>query len=431
MVVVIVFHGFIYQAKLTPDGLKVVGWAPPAWVFALTWVLMAIPMFFICGGFANALAIHKVRTRGLGLAHYFANRGRRLTGGLMLYIVCFTVVASLLAWVYDAASAVQFSLWVMRLLWFLTVYLAVIMLAPMMVFLHDRFGIWVMVVLMGLIAVVDRWALVGNPLGQLNMLLVWALCHQFGIAYQRGWFRHGPIWQTWIATVCGAAGVVVLIFGLGYPSSAVVFANMPVANHLPPTLAMAFLGLFQAGMLGLVERSQVLQTVPKRVASAVSYVNALVMTIYLWHVPCLVIGGGVLLGISLLYAPASGLLLSSPMVVAAGMVLVVLLCPLIVRLEVKLIPPLGSHPDRILAVVGMVLLLAGTQVARAVGLVLHPSSLGGLWVLGLVLLGCQVLAWGADPARLPSRQRLARQPDSPEMDAETQTRSEQEPQVRP
>ena len=82
-------------------------------------------------------------------------------------------------------------------------------------------------------------------------------CHQLGIGYQRGWFREGSARRTWALLLAAAGAIAVLIAFFGYPASAVGFANAPRANHLPPTLAMALLGVAQVAALGLVERSRV------------------------------------------------------------------------------------------------------------------------------------------------------------------------------
>ena len=60
---------------------------------------MSMPLFFACGGLANALIVDKMRRRGTGFSHYLANRGRRLTGGLTLFEMVVAVIATVAAWV--------------------------------------------------------------------------------------------------------------------------------------------------------------------------------------------------------------------------------------------------------------------------------------------------------------------------------------------
>lgn len=419
--IVVVFHGFIYQARMTPGGLEVVSWSPPRFVFWLSWLLMAMPMFFVCGGFANALIVDKMHQRGTGFAHYLANRGRRLTGGLVIFITFFAVVATIVAWTWNLPLAVQLSSSLMHLLWFISVYLVIVLFAPFLVRLHDRFGGWVMVVLVVGIVLVDR-AIIGQgnmDVGQINMFLVWPLCHQLGIAYQRGWFRTGPLWRTWLALVAGAAGIVVLITHFGYPESAVGFGNMPVANHIPPTLAMALLGVSQAALLGLVERSGVLARLPERTEQRLARVNALMMTVYLWHVPCLVIGGGILIGLSMLVPALSSFFLAQPVVVAVGFLLVAVICPLVGLAEYKLIPQLGVRQDRDLALLAFCLTIVGCMLVWHFGTVFHPATFSSSIGVLAVWLGAFTMAEASRPIGVAKDgdDRLKPAPDKHELPA--------------
>lgn len=394
MLIVVLFHGFIYKASIGPDGaVSIENWAPPTWVFALSWPLMAMPAFFVCGGFANALIIDKMRARGTGFAHYLANRGRRLTGGLALFVTFFAAVATLVDVLGGFGAAVQLSSHFMRLLWFISVYLVIVALAPLMVDLHDRFGAWVVVVMLVLVLLVDR-AVFGHGLsdvGQINMFLVWPLCHQLGIGYQRGWFRSGPVARTWLILAAGVLGIVALIFYFGYPPSAVGFANAPVANHLPPTLAMALLGVVQAAAIGLVERWGIFARLSAPAEARLARLNSLMMTVYLWHIPCLLIGGIGLLLLADALPRLAGLLLLQGTVVAAGVLVMLLVVPAIGWVEYKLIPPLGERQDRNLALVSFCLTIVGTMLVWHYGTVIDPrtpfSSLGvlaiwlGAWLM--------------------------------------------------
>lgn len=372
--VVVVFHGFIYQASLTPEGsLRAEMWAPPIWVWGLSWLLMSMPAFFACGGFANALIVDKMVLRGTGFSHYLANRGRRLTGGLTLFVTFFAVIATAIAWAGYPDVAAELSRTLMFLLWFISVYLVIVLVAPFMVRLHDRFGAWVVVAMLLAIVVVDRFHLGfgRHDIGQLNMFLVWPLCHQVGIGYQRGWFRRGRVWGAWTVLFGSAAAIGALIAWFGYPASAVGFANAPSANHLPPTLAMALLGVAQVAAMGLVERSRIFARPGERAQAVLSRISALMMTVYLWHVPCLLVGGGGLLLLARMVPDAAPVLLSQPVVLLVGIVIIVTLVPLIGLLEYRLIPALGTTQDRYLALLSFMLMIAGSMLVWHHGTALH------------------------------------------------------------
>lgn len=104
-----------------------------------------------------------------------------------------------------------------------------------------------------------------NEVRYLNLLTVWPLCHQLGIAYHRGWFRQGPAWVPWLVLAGSAATIPVLIFGFGYPGSSIGLGDIPIANVLPPTVAMIVLGCGQTALLGLLQRAGVAATLPPRV----------------------------------------------------------------------------------------------------------------------------------------------------------------------
>lgn len=391
MAVVVLFHGLIYQVSLTPDGsVDAVMWAPPTWVWGLSWLLMSMPAFFACGGFANALIVDKMHARGTGYPHYLANRGRRLTGGLTLFVTFFAVIATVVAAIGYGDMAADLSRSLMFLLWFISVYLVIVAFAPLAVRLHDRFGVWVIVAMLAGIAIVDR-AYLGygrHDIAQINMFLVWPLAHQMGIGYQRGWFRTGPRWLAWAVLLGAAGGIGVLIAWFGYPASAVGFANAPRANHLPPTLAMALLGIAQVAGMGLIERSRVFEHPTPRVERRLARLNALMMTVYLWHVPIILIGGGVLLILARAVPGGAPILFSPPAVLLAGVGLLVTIVPLIGLVEFRLIPELGDTQDRDLALLSFVLMIAGSM------LVWHHGTVIG-WAYPLSTLGVTAIWAGA------------------------------------
>lgn len=388
VLVVVVYHTLVYRVTMIDGRPHLEAWAAPSWLYPLTWVLMIMPLFFVAGGFAHTLTLNRLRAQGgAPIGHWLAGRGRRLVGPLMVFVtfcaVLFTVVTRA-GW----PAAAEVSRLLMQLLWFITVYLIVVAIAPAMVRLHDQFGAAVMVALALAAAGVDTWSLaVGNDqLRNLNMLLVWPLVHQFGIAYQRGWWRRGPAWAAWASIAAGITGVVVLIFVFGYPSTAVGFADLPIANLQPPTVAMAFLALAQCGVLGLIERSGVLTHLSERVQRVIGVLNVVAMSVYLWHIPCLVASGTVLLLVTLA-VPGLAVVLLSPAVLAPATVATVFaVIPLLGRLELWAIPPMGEFQHSVFAVITYVLLAAGTFLVWQNGTVVdlaHPlSSLGvvAIWV---------------------------------------------------
>lgn len=406
MLVVVVFHTLLYRIVLTDAGPTLVPWAAPTWLYPWTWVFMIMPLFFVSGGFAHALTIDRMRREGTSRAHYLASRGRRLVGPLVVFVSFWAVVASLAAWAGWLAEASELTRLLMQLLWFITVYLGIMVAAPTAVRLHDRYGAWPMVVLALLAAGVDAWSFASGrwELRNLNMALVWPLVHQFGIAYQRGWWRRGPVRVAWASLAVGALSVAAMVFILGYPPTSVGFADLPIANIQPPTLAMAALALAQCGILGLVERSGALATLPPRVERVLGILNVVMVSVYLWHIPCIALAGGGLALVSQAWPAAAPVLLSPAVLALASLAVVAGAIPLLGQLELRLIPPLGPRQDLTLSVLAMAVLGFGTLLVWQTGSVVHwerPASTLGVVT---VLLGAWLMTRAADASQAAVRE---------------------------
>ncbi|WP_241656345.1 acyltransferase family protein [Propioniciclava sinopodophylli] len=405
VLVVVVFHTLLYRIELTDAGPTLVPWAAPTWLYPLTWVLMIMPLFFVAGGFAHTLTIDRMRREGDSPAQYLASRGRRFVGPLVVFVSFCAVLFSLAAWAGPLDAASELSRLLMQLLWFVTVYLGIVVVAPRAVRLHDRFGVWPMLVLAVLAAAVDAWSFATGrwELRNLNMALVWPLVHQFGIAYQRGWWRRGPVWTAWASVVAGAALVGLLVFGFGYPPTSVGFADLPIANIQPPTLAMAALALAQCGVLALVERSGLLRSVPERAAESLGVLNAVMVSVYLWHIPCIALAGGVLTLVAIMVPAAAPLLLSPAVLAPASLVAVGLIVPALGRLELRLIPPMGPRQDLTLAVLAFGVLGFGTLLVWQTGTVVHWDRPGSTLGVVMVLVGAWLMVRAADASQAAVR----------------------------
>ncbi len=388
VLVVVIFHSVLYELHLTQGRLDIVPWAPGVGWWLASWVFMIIPVFFIAGGFAHAVLVTRLPATRAGYTLYLATRGHRLVGPLVLWTGVATLVGTLAAWVVDAPRAIDLSRQFAQLLWFVAVYLVIVAAAPWLVRAQRRHGARVLVPLVLAMVLVDVWSFrVGQPqLRNLNMLTVWPLCHQLGVGYHDGWFRDGPRWRPWAASCGGAAIIALLVFLFGYPPPAVGFADIPIANVQPPTTAMALLGLAQAGTLGLAQRAGVLARVPAAAQRGLSVAGALLMTVYLWHIPCLGIAGALLVGLAWTVPGVAGLALAQPIVAVATLMVVAMVVPWIGRLEYRLIPPPSPSPRLGATVTAFAVVALGTILVWLNGTVLHPAdpwSAIGLAVLGL------------------------------------------------
>lgn len=387
VLIVVFFHGLLYEVRWVNSAPAIIPWAAPTWLYPVTWPAMIIPIFFMAGGFGHTITIDRMHREQAGYGAYLASRGRRLVGPTVLFVTLCAVVASAMAWTGHVAEAADLSRALMQLLWFLTVYLVLVALAPLMVRLHDRVGWPVMAALFVAAAGVDAWSFQVNNyhIRNINLLLVWLLVHQFGIAYQRGWFRQGRRVWSLTAVVVGITGIGVCIGLLGYPPTSVGFADLPIANVQPPTIAMVFLALAQAGLMAIVERSTVLSQLGPRTQRVVAFINALMMSVYLWHIPCIAIAALALLAVTALLPSLTWLLLSQLVVAALSLLVVMAVVPLVARIELALIPPLRDDPALGTAITAFFVLVTSTAMVWLNGTVIHPtqpwSSLGvmGVW----------------------------------------------------
>jgi len=388
MAIVVTFHSLLYV--LVP-GPGFVPWAPGPVLWALSWALTIMPVFFVAGGFANAVVVDKWRTRRY--ADYLAARGGRLVGPIALFIGVFTLVSTAVAWAGFLPQALELSPRFAQLLWFLVVYLCLLAAAPLLVWAHDRFGGWAMLPFIAAAIVVD---VVAHTSGQwdihwLNLAFVWPLAHQWGVAYQRGWFR---TWRVrWLAAgVVGSAAVIaVLVFGLGYPPAAVAWWDVRIANLQPPTVAVLVMGFGQTCVLGVLDRLGVGATLGPRAARVVGVANALLLTAYFWHIPLIVAAGGVLAGIAWLFPDATAVAFNQLVWAGLTWVFVVLAIPRIARLEQRITGTSGrSTNTSSWSSVALAVLALGIFGQWQYGAVLHPAAPGACAATVLVVAG---LVW--------------------------------------
>ena len=168
-------------------------------LWILTWVLQVMPVFFV-GGYAHMQLWSKLGGSGVS---FVVGRMRRLLVPSLTLLAVWVAIATVAEGVFHAYWFGRAALLIVSPLWFIAVYLALVLLAPLAIRLHQRFGPLVVVVLAGLAALVDvlrfgqhvAWAAL------INLLVVWALCHQLGSSTAR--------WSTatgsWRGALCEAA----------------------------------------------------------------------------------------------------------------------------------------------------------------------------------------------------------------------------------
>ncbi|MCO1613101.1 acyltransferase [Micromonospora sp. CPM1] len=322
------------------------------WAWPLTWVAQVMPVFFLVGGYANAASLAARRRRGGSAAGWLVDRSARLvrpTTVLLLVLAAGAGIATLRG--ADPAQ-VRTVVWFATIpLWFLVAYVAVVALTPPMYALHRRFGLAVPVALVVLVALGDLGRLLGPAaLADGNYLFGWLAVHQLGFAWYdaaraatrrtgadaaeaaeagatpdaaragatasttagagpRGLFRRGlPLSGRAGALLLGGGLVaLVLLTAVGpYPVAMLHIPGERLDNAAPPSLALMAAAATQLGLILLLRHPAGRRLRRSGPWQAVLAVNAVVLTLFLWHLTAAVLLVGLLDALGVLPTPPAG-----------------------------------------------------------------------------------------------------------------------------
>lgn len=294
VVFVVIVHVAFAGVRLGDGGAiaveKTVTLAP--WFTASTWVAQVMPLFFVVGGYATAVALRSARARGESDAAYVRGRLLRLARPALPVFIAFAaglLVATALP--IDQSLARGVAVVVGSPLWFLAAFGIVQSAAPLLFDAHARRPVATLAMLVIGAAAVDtaRNATGIAEIGLVNLLFVWAAIHQIGFWMRDGWFARRSR-RTLVAIVAGAYAIIGGIVAAGWASPDLL------ANQFPPMLPLIPLGIAQAAGLQLA-RPLLERLVQVRAVQAVMFfVGTRAMTIYCWHSPVILL----LLGLQLL-----------------------------------------------------------------------------------------------------------------------------------
>ena len=193
--------------------------------------------------------------------------------------------------------------------WFLAAYLVVVAVAPLLLAVWERLGWWSIGAGLALGGLVDWWSIAGDNswIGFANYLVVWATVHQLGFAWLDGSLAGTP--RRLLLAVVGFAGLVALVWAGPYPVSMIGVDGAVLNNSYPTRVTLAFLGMFQAGVVLLAERRLAALLERPKVWALAVVVNLRIMSLYLWHLTAMVLVIGMSLlagGLGLRAVPLSG-----------------------------------------------------------------------------------------------------------------------------
>lgn len=352
-----------------PEVMRVIPWAQ--W---LSWAFQVMPVFFVVGGYSNAVSWRSAQRKGLGYGVWGATRLQRLAGPLvplLIFWIAFAVVARQLhaqpEWVHLASQAALIPVW------FLAVYIVVTAATPLTHRLYCAMGsssFWLFA--LGT-ATVDLIAFGAGfeALRWVNYGFVWLAVHQLGFMWQNGRLAGPRRALPW--GIGGLVLLIALVAAAGYPVSMLTVPGEAVSNSRPPTLALLALGVFHVGLLLSLEGPAQRWLQRLRPWALTVLVNAHIMTLYLWHLTVMLLVAAVAAflagGASFGTEPGSAAWwLSRPLWIAVMLAVMLVFVVLLGRYE----RAPGGEPRPALAawrvVAGSVLLSTGLGLAAAGGI---------------------------------------------------------------
>ncbi|MFF2387278.1 acyltransferase [Agromyces sp. NPDC058104] len=333
ILLVVVIHLLMIGVGYAPDGSLVVSRPLEAqpWFAAATWVGQIMPLFFAVGGFTALAAWRSLRRRGGDATAFVRGRVLRLAGPALPLFVFFSVVLGVATLVgVDPALLDTVATGTGSPLWYLAAFLIAQCAVPWMSQLHERAPLGTLVVLAAGAVAIDALRITTGiaAIGLANLFFIWLFVQQLGFWYSDGWFRRRRV-----VTLVGIAAAAYLVI---WPLVAIGWYSPDMLVNLnPPTVPLALLGIAQLSLMSALHRP-LSALMRRRTTQAVVYlVGSRAMTVYLWHLPVII----VVEGLSLLIpgaAPEPGSAAwwaSRPIALVVVLGIVFAIAPLLVRFE--------------------------------------------------------------------------------------------------
>ena len=306
-----------------------IGHTSGLWMF--TWLFQVMPLFFIVGGFSNlagwtSLCGGGCRRPGWRFVRSRLHRLGRPVAAVVLTWVALDVAIRLVRPM--TPSVVSWGLVVFVPLWFLGTYGAITVCVPMTARAHKAAPATSLALLGSAVVVseVGRFSVGVHAAGYVTTAAVWLFAHQLGYFWRDGTLvamrreAHAAI------AIVGLTGLVVCTNIGVYPRSTVAVEGEWLSNMFPTTAPIAFLAVFQLGLVLVVRPTLNRWLLRSRTAwSHTVSINAVAMTVFCWHMTALVAVIGVwhLVGFDLVDEPTTDWWLIRPVwIVAPAAVLV-------------------------------------------------------------------------------------------------------------
>jgi hypothetical protein len=264
-----------------------------------------MPIFFIVGGYANAVSIQSARRRGTDYAGWLAARISRLVTPTLFLLIAWAALAAILHFSGVSGRVLQLASRAALIpTWFLAIYIMIVTLAPATYVAWQRWGfasLWAFAIL-GALGDLAYFGSDVKWIGWSNYFWVWLSVHHLGYAWRDG--RLGSPAKLIAYSTLGLAALILLTQMGPYPDAMVGSPSGEVSNTTPPKMTLLALGIFQFGLLLAIEAPMRRLLSGLRLWAATVLINSMIMTLYLWHLTVMVIvvalaylAGGIGLGL--------------------------------------------------------------------------------------------------------------------------------------
>ncbi len=358
----------------------------------LTWIFQVMPIFFIVGGYANAVSLESAKRRELDYAGWLVSRLNRLISPLLLLLFAWAALAAALHFAGVSGDVLRLASRAALIpIWFLAIYIMVVVLAPLTYRAWQSLGFASFWGFAAAGALVDfayfntsqQW------LGWSNYFWVWLAVHQLGYAWRDG--RMGSSARLLLYAGIGIVVLSVLIFAGPYPFAMVGSPDEAISNTLPPKITLLALGIAQFGLLLAIEAPMRRLLRGIRLWTATVLINSMIMTLYLWHITVMVIvvslsylAGGFGLGIE----PASAeWWWTRPLWIGVLYACLLPVALLLGPLERRSLPAGVPVPSALRLVGGAILVCFGVALLALFGFGSSPLPYLDIASFGLVVLG--------------------------------------------
>ncbi len=357
----------------------------------LTWLFQVMPIFFIVGGYSNAISLESAKSKNLDYGGWLSGRLHRLLTPLVVLVVIWAVIAVVMRLLGAQAETVAYySQAALVPTWFLAIYTMIVLLAPASYAFWRRFGWLSLAIYIGLAVVMDclffqfsiRWP------SWSNYFWIWLAVHHLGFA----WFD-GKLGKPFVMLTVSALAIALLsqlILNGPYPLAMAGSPDKAVSNTLPPKVSLILLGVAQFGLLHAAQKPMQRLLSRRRLWTFTVLLNAMIMTVYLWHMTILILTFGLSYltgGLGMTLAPGTEWWwLSRPLWLV---LLATLLIPLALGLSFleRLPKPAGETPSKIRLVAGTFMAGSGIALASLKGFDGDLASITSWTAIILLLMG--------------------------------------------